>query len=109
MKRWKQREVNFCYLGDSRVNASGGCEATVTAKARNGWVNFKECRELLNSKRFSLKTKGMVNQSCLRSAMLYGSETWCLRENEMESLRRAERSMVRATCGAKTDGKSKAL
>ena len=49
----------FCYLGD-RVNASGGCKAAVTARARIGWVKFKECRELLNSKWFLLKTKGMV-------------------------------------------------
>ena len=33
--------------------------------------------------------------------MLYGSETWCLRENEMVILRRTERAMVRAMCGAK--------
>ena len=62
----------FCYLGD-RVNASGGCVAT--AKARIGWVKFKECGELLNSKRFSLHMKGMIYRSCVRSAMLYGSET----------------------------------
>ena len=30
-----------CYLGD-KVNASGGCEAAVTAKARIGWMKFKE-------------------------------------------------------------------
>ena len=81
---------DFCYLGD-RGNASGGCEAAVTARARIGWVKFKECGELLNSKRFSLKTKGMVYRSCVRSAMLYGSETWCLRENEMAVLRRTKR------------------
>ena len=90
----------FCYLGD-RVNASGGCEAAVTARVRIGWVKFKECGELLNSKRFSLQMKGMIYRSCVRSAMLYGSETWCLRENEMAILRRTERAMVRAMCGAK--------
>ena len=37
----------------------------------------------------------------LRLAMLYGSETWCLRENEMAVLRSYERAMVRAMCGAK--------
>ena len=52
----------FCYLGD-RVNASGGCKAAVTARARIGWVN---------SKRFSLKVKGMVYRSYVRLAMLYG-------------------------------------
>ena len=47
----------------------------------------------------------MVYQSCVRVAMLYGSETWCLRENEIAILRRTERAMVRAMvrakCGAK--------
>ena len=52
-------------------------------------------------KRFSLKLKGLVYWGCVRSAMLYGSETWCLRENEMAILRRTERAMVRAMCGAK--------
>ena len=65
---------SFCYLGD-RVNASGGCEAAVTARARIGWVKFKECGELLNSKRFSLKIKGIVYRKCVRFALLYGSET----------------------------------
>ena len=38
----------FCYLGN-RVNAGSGCEAEVTARARIGWVKFRECGELLNS------------------------------------------------------------
>ena len=37
-----------------------------------------------------------IYQSCVRSAMLYGSETWCLRENEMAILRRIENAMMRA-------------
>ena len=60
----------FCYLVQ-RVNAGGGCEAAVIARARISWVKFRECRDqLLNSKRFSLKLKAMVYQSCVRSAML---------------------------------------
>ncbi len=96
----------FCYLGD-KVNASGGCEAAVTARARFGWVKFRECGELLHGKRFSLKTKGRVYRSCVRSAMLYGSETWCLRGSEMSILRRTERAMVRAMCGVKLTDRKK--
>ena len=33
--------------------------------------------------------------------MLYGSETLCLRENKVRTLRREERSMVRAMCSVK--------
>ena len=49
----------FCYLGD-RVNASGGCEAAVTARVRAGWMKFRECEQLLSGKRFPLRLKGMV-------------------------------------------------
>ena len=90
----------FCYLGD-RLNASGGCETAVTARVRIGWMKFRECGELLLGRRFSLKMKGMVYRSCVRSAMLHGSETGCLRENEMVILRRTERAMVRSMCGVK--------
>ena len=52
-------------------------------------------------KKFLLKRKGMVYWSFVRSAMLYGSETWCLWENEMAILRSIERAMMRVMCGAK--------
>ena len=96
----------FCRLED-RLNASGGCETAVTARVGIGWMKFRECGELLLGRRFSLKMKGMVYRSCVRSAMLYGSETWCLRENEMIILRRTERAMMRSICEVKlVDGKN---
>ena len=90
----------FCYLRDM-LNASGGCETAVTSRVRIGWMKFRECGELLRGRRFSLRKKGMVYQSCVRSAVLYGSETWCLRESEMAILRRTERAMVRSVCRVK--------
>ena len=95
----------FCYLMDrlgNRVNAGSVCEAAVTARARIGWVKIREFGEFLNSKRFLLKLKGMVYRSCVRSAMLYANETWCLRENEIAILRRTERAMVRCNVWCKT-------
>ena len=86
----------FCYLGD-RLNASGGCETAVTSRVRIGWMKFRECGELLRGRRI----KGMVYRSCVRLTMLYGSETWCLRESEMAILRRTIRAMVRSMCGVK--------
>ena len=89
----------FCYLGD-RLNATGGCETAVTSRVRIGWMKFRECGELLRG-RFFLRMKGMVYRICVRSAILYGSETWCLRETEMANLRKTERAMVRSMCGVK--------
>jgi len=90
----------FCYLGD-RINAGGGCEMAVTMRVRVGWAKFRECAEFLYGKRFSLKLKGKIYQSCVRPAILYGSETWCLKENELGILRRTERAMMRVMCGVK--------
>ena len=74
----------FCYLGN-RLNASGGCEVAVTARTILGWKKFRECGEILFGKRFSLRMKGKTYKSYVRSAtgMLYGSETWCSRKNEV--------------------------
>lgn len=90
---------SFCYLGD-KLNASGGCEAAVTARARLGWKRFREGEELLRG-RYSLKLKGKIYRTCIRPAIVYGSETWGLRESELEILRRTERAMFRAMCGVK--------
>ena len=57
--------IKFTYLGD-RLNATDGCEMVVTARSRIGWMKFRE--------RFSLKRKGKIYKSCVRSAMLYGIE-----------------------------------
>ena len=93
------------YLGD-RESVGGGCEAAVTARIRCGWVKFWECGELLYSRKFPLRLKGVVYKSYVRPAILYGSEMWCLRESEMGVLWRTESSMVRAMCGVQlNDGK----
>ena len=84
----------------NRLNASDGSEAAVIARTRIGWVKFRECEELLYGRKFSLKMKGRIYQSCVRSAMLDGSETWYLRENEMAILK-TEKAVMKAMCGVK--------
>ena len=88
------------YLGD-RLNATGACETAVTVRTRIGRVKLRKCSEILKGRSFSLKMKRKVYKSSVRSAMLYGSEAWCLREKEMAILRRTESAMIRAMCGGK--------
>ena len=97
----------FSYLGD-RLNATGGCETAVTVGTRIGWMKFRKCSEILKGRRFSLKMREKVYKSFVRSAMLYGSEAWCLREKEMAILRRIERAMIQVMCGVKLDWMAKA-
>ena len=57
---------SFCYSGD-RLNAYGGSEAAVTAKARIGWIKFREFGELPNGRKLSLKMKGQIGRSCAKA------------------------------------------
>ena len=86
---------------EDRLNSSGGCKATVTARIGIGWVRFKECGELLLGNRFPLRMKDKVHCCCLRSAILYGRVALCVKENKNVILRRTERAMVSAMWGRK--------
>ena len=66
----------------------------VTVKTKIGCMKFRKCSKILKDRRFSLKMKGKVYKSCVRSAMLYGSEAWCLKEKEMAILKRKERAII---------------
>ncbi|KAK3882948.1 hypothetical protein Pcinc_012702 [Petrolisthes cinctipes] len=68
----------FCYLGDT-IGAQGGTGAGVMARVRRGWSKFRELLPLLTSRALPLLTKGRVYQACVRSVMMYGSETWPVR------------------------------
>ena len=61
---------------------------------------------MLYGRRFPLRLKGAVYLSYVRSAILHGSEAWCLRESEKGILIGTERSTVGAMCGVQLkDGK----
>ena len=105
-KKFEVKARESTYLGD-RVSAGEGCEATVTAGTRCGWVKFRECSELLYGWGFPLRLKWAVHKCYVSPAILCGSEIWCLKESEMGILRRTERSVVRAMCGVLLKGRKK--
>ena len=61
------------------MSAGGRCETAVTARKSGWWLKPRECGEMLH-RRFPLKLKGAVYKSYVKSAILYGSEAWCLKE-----------------------------
>ena len=71
----------FTHLGD-RMNATGQCKMVERARSSIGRIKFRECSEILKRRKFSLKMKEKIYKSCVRSAMLYGSEARCLRERD---------------------------
>ena len=72
----------LCYLGDM-LSQEGDCEHAILKRIQTGWLKFRELSGLLIGKGMSLRSKGIIYTTCIRSAMLYGSETW----SEMRMLR----------------------
>ena len=54
---------------------------------------------MLTNTEVSLKLKGKVYAACVRSAMLYGCETWAMNVEQIKRFERAEMRMVRWMCG----------
>ena len=60
------------------LSAVGGCELSTTTHVKTAWKKFKDLQCVLSARHLSFKTHGRVYSSCVRSAMLYASETWPL-------------------------------
>ena len=93
-------EGEFCYLGDV-ISAGGGCLQAIGARCSVAWGKFKRLLPILTSKNLSLPTRGRVYNSCVRTAMLHGSETWAPRVADTRRLQRTDRAMIRWICGAR--------
>ena len=63
------------------------------------WEKFSELRSLLTTRGASLKLKGKIYRACVQSVLMYGSETWAMKAEDMQRLERTERMMVRLMCG----------
>ena len=72
------------------MSAGGRCEAAVTTRTRCGWAMIINFCELLHEKRFCLRFKRVVYKDCVRPAILYQNEAWCLKESKMGILRMTE-------------------
>jgi predicted GNAT family acetyltransferase len=93
-----EKVESFVYLGDC-VSTVVGCRGAVTARVRAGWKKFRELSGMLCGKGWSLKMKGKLYSTCVRTVMTYGGETWTMRREDEDVLIRAERRMVRMMCG----------
>jgi len=96
----------FCYLGDT-LDADGGCDSAVTARVRSAWKKFREYLAILTGKGFSLKLKGKVYATCVRSCLMHGSEIWPMKVEHELKMNRTEMSMIRWMCGVKSNERKK--
>src|SRR5258706_14773682 len=78
----------------------GGAEEASRMRVKCAWGKFSERRPLLTTRGASLKLKGKIYRACVPNVLMYGSETWAMKVEDMQRLERTERMMVRLMCGA---------
>ena len=81
------------------LSQEGGCEHAILKRIQTGWLNFRELSHLLIGKGMSLKSKGIIYTTCIRPAMLYGSETWPTKVEDIRKIQRSEMRMLRWMTG----------
>ena len=73
----------FCYLGDM-IGSGGGAEEASRMRVKCAWGKFRELSPILTARRASLKLKGKVYRTCVQSVLVYGSETWAMKAEDMQ-------------------------
>ena len=70
---------------------------------RSGWCKFRDLVPLFASSGFPLGAKGRLYSARARSAMLYGSETWPVNEEDVIRLERNDATMIRWLCNVRPE------
>ena len=83
----------FCNLGNV-LDCEAGVEKAVRARVSAAWKKWRDMAGLLTDRRKPLRIQGSVYESCVRSVMLYGSETWAMTKKDEVILRKCDRRML---------------
>ena len=68
-------------------------------RVRSAWGKFNELAPILTKRGASMKLKGRIYDACVQRVLVYGSETWGMKAEDLAKLMRTERMMVRRMCG----------
>ena len=77
------------------LSQEGDCEHAI----QTGWLKFRELSGLLIGKGMSVKSKAIIYTTCIRHAMLYDSETWPTKIEDIRKIQRSEMRMLRWMTG----------
>ena len=89
---------HFCYLGDM-LSCEGGAERAVTVRTAAAWKKWREISSLLTNRHVPLQSRGAIYSACIRSVLLYGSETWSVTKKIADRIQACDRRMLRYMAG----------
>ncbi|KAI8543266.1 hypothetical protein RHMOL_Rhmol08G0203600 [Rhododendron molle] len=88
----------FKYLG-SIISSDGEIADDVTHRIQVGWLKWRSATGVLCDKRVLTKLKGKFYGTAIRPAMLYGTECWPIKKQQVNKMSVAEMRMLRWVCG----------
>ncbi len=90
----------FFYLGDM-MDCEAGVEKAVRMRVAAALRRWREVASLLVNCSIGFRSRGSVYGACVRSALLYGVETWALTDKLMDLLRCCDSRMLRYMAGVR--------
>ena len=85
---------SFCYLGDC-ISQSQSCLEATTDRVRAVWKNFHSLFLVLTNSSISLKVRGHGYTACIYSVLLYASESWTVKSDDINQLIKNFNAMIR--------------
>ena len=84
----------FKYLG-SMFAAEGGSETDVNNRVKVAWAKWREVSGVMCDKKMPIKLKDNIYKTIVKPAMIYGSECWAVKKNDIQKLHTTEMRMLR--------------
>ena len=79
--------------------SEGGVERSVRTRVSAAWKKWREISGLLINKDIPLMNRAKVYETCIRSVLLYRTETWALTKKLEDVLIGCDRRMLRYMAG----------
>ena len=95
-----QEVREFTYLGYV-LDSEGGTDRALKHRTAVAWRKRREISSLLCNKHIPLKSRGAVCAACVRSVLLYGSETWSITRRQEQLLTSCDRRSLRYMTGVR--------
>ena len=92
------RSDRFRYLGSIMSN-DGEIADDVNHRIQVGWLKWRSATGVLCDRRVPTNLKGKFYRTAIRPAMLYGTECWPIKKQQVGKMSVAEMRMLRGMCG----------
>ncbi|XP_070002243.1 uncharacterized protein [Nicotiana sylvestris] len=83
------RRESFKYLG-SIIQKDGEIDEDVTHRIRTGWMKWRLAFSVLCDKNVPLRLKGKFYKVVVRPTMLYGAESWPVKNSHVQQMKVAK-------------------